>query len=164
MAISSIGLIDIVPSITKHADYLHTRLRKTDMREIWLHEADPSEALHCPLQYNHKTMTALINGKPLCMFGTVGIDDTNDAIVWALGSDLINKHKKSFYKASLKVVHMLQGDYKTIWNIVPYDHLETISWLQKLGFTVAEEYISLKNIPMLYFSRCNKEKSMTTVH
>jgi ribosomal protein S18 acetylase RimI-like enzyme len=59
---------------------------------------------------------------------------------------------------------MLQADYTKIWNIVPHDHLETISWLQKLGFTVAEEYISLKNIPMLYFSRCNKEKSMTTVH
>ena len=95
MAISNIGPIEIVPSITEHADYLHTRLRKTDMREIWLHESDPSQALHCPLQHNHKTMTALINGKPLCMFGTVKIDDTNDAIVWALGSELINKHKKS---------------------------------------------------------------------
>ena len=164
MGINNIGPIEIVPSITEHADYLHTRLRKTDMREIWLHEADPSEALHCPLQHNHKTMTALINGKPLCMFGTVAIEGTNDAIVWALGSNLINEHKKSFYKASLKVVHILQGEYETIWNIVPFDHTETISWLKKLGFNIQEEYISLKNVPMLYFSRCNNRKSMTTVH
>ena len=159
-----IGQIKIVESIEEHADFLHSRLRKMDKREIWLHDASPSDVLHCPLQHNHKTLTALYNNEPMCMFGTVAIDDTNDAIVWALGSDLIDENKKSFYKASLQVVNMLQADFTKIWNVVPCDHLQTIDWLKKLQFNISNEYFSLKNIPMLYFSRCNNQKSMATVH
>jgi hypothetical protein len=59
---------------------------------------------------------------------------------------------------------MLQADFTKIWNVVPCDHLQTIAWLKKLQFNISNEYFSLKNIPMLYFSRCNNQKSMATVH
>ena len=159
-----IGPIEIVESIESHADYLYPRLREMDKREIWLQDANPAEVLHCPLQHNHNTLTALYDSQPMCMFGTVGIDDSNDAIVWALGSNLIDEKKKSFYKASLQVVNILQSDYTKIWNVVPCDHLQTIAWLKKLNFQISNQYFSLKNVPMLYFSRCNNQKSMSRVH
>ena len=36
------------------------------------------------------------------MYVTVAIDDTNDAIVWALGSDLIDENKKVSIKRHYK--------------------------------------------------------------
>ena len=147
-----IGPIEIVESIESHADYLYPRLREMDKREIWLQDANPAEVLHCPLQHNHNTLTALYDSQP------------NDAIVWALGSNLIDEKKKSFYKASLQVVNILQSDYTKIWNVVPCDHLQTIAWLKKLDFQISNQFFALKNIPMLYFSRCNNQKSMATVH
>ena len=59
---------------------------------------------------------------------------------------------------------MLQADHEKIWNIVPYDHLETIYWLKRLGFMIGNQKLILKNTPMLYFSRCKNKKSVATVH
>jgi hypothetical protein len=162
--IKGFGPIEIVPSELRHADYLCVRLRDIDKKEIWLQDADPLEVLHCPLLGNHKTYTALCEGEPMCMFGTVNYDDSKESLVWALGSDLVNKYKKSFHKASLQIIDMLQADNKKIWNIVPYDHIETIIWLKRLGFMIENHKLILKNTPMLYFSRCKKQKSMATVH
>ena len=162
--IKGFGPIEIVPSVKEHADFLSYRLRDIDQKEIWLQDADPLEVLYCPLIENHKTYTAICKGEPMCMFGTVKAQDSEDVLVWALGSDLISQYKKSFYKASLVIVDMLQADHEKIWNIVPYDHLETIYWLKRLGFMIGNQKLILKNTPMLYFSRCKKEKSVATVH
>ena len=99
------------------------------------------------------------------MFGTVPEEERkHHAVVWALGSNTIFKYKKSFVKASLSMVELLQAKNKIIWNIVPEDHYDTILWLTKLGFTIEGQVVNIKNTTLLHFTRCQNIKNVAVVH
>ena len=165
--IIEVDAIQVIEGKESHAYYLSSRLRKNDLREVWLSDSDPLQALLTPIvdkeDLNATTYTATVGGEPICMFGTVKATD-NQAVVWALGSDKIFKYRKSFVKASIEVVNLLQNNYEKIWNVVPYDHLDTIIWLKKLGFIIENDFVLQKNVPMLHFFRCKNLENMATVH
>ena len=164
-----VDAITICESDLSHAIFLSTRLRKNDLREIWIADSNPLYALSAPIIekwfFKSVTYTGFAEGEPICMFGTVQENESDDkAIVWALGSDMVYKYKKSFVKASKKIIPILQNNYESLWNVVPYDHLETKIWLQMLGFQMDYKTFTVKNIPMVQFMRCKNYKNMSTVH
>jgi len=162
---ATVGPIKIIKAELEHASYLSTRLRNNDLREVSLANSDPLEALVTPLTMKAPTYSAMVEDKPICMFGTVPEQERkHHAIVWALGSNTIFKYKKSFVKASLSMVELLQAKNKTIWNIVPEDHYDTILWLRRLGFTIEGQVVNIKNTTLLHFTRCQNIKNVAVVH
>ena len=152
---SSIGKIDIVYANSDDANFLHNHLRPQDVRECLIHGVTPYRALHMPL-YNKKckTFTALVDDKPICMFGTMGYDENRTGSIWLLGSSLIEQNYFSFLKASVEMIELMQCDYEILENVVPADHTKTISWLGWLGFIFHKEPVIVNSYACLRFVRC----------
>ena len=80
-------------SISDDTLYLSTRLRKSDVEEIWAsHHHTPKDALMLSLEKSTVCMTILMKDKPVGMFGIVPESLLGDkAVIWLLASDDINK-------------------------------------------------------------------------
>lgn len=151
--------VKIVKATSEHAGYLQHRLRPTDIRECMISGASPWAALHMPLaDPNGKTWTILINDEPACMYGISGISDEDDlysAVIWLLGSDLIDKEWRKFLRVTRQIVDHLQDQYDILENVVPIDHKKTIKWLSWLGFMFAHKPTVINGFSCVRFVRCN---------
>ena len=153
------GDVEIVRATSEHAAYLQHRLRPTDIRECMIAGASPWAALHTPLTDKHgKTWTILFNGEPACMYGVSTVseeDDLSSAIIWLLGSDLVEKESRKFLKVTRQIVDYLQDRYDLLENVVPIDHTRTLKWLDWLGFYFSDQTTTINGFSCVRFVRCN---------
>jgi hypothetical protein len=153
------GDVEIVKATSEHAAYLQHRLRPTDIRECMIAGASPWAALHTPLRDKEsKTWTILFNGEPACMYGVSGIsqdEDLNSAVIWLLGSNLVEKESRKFLRVTRQIVEYLQDRYDLLENVVPIDHNRTIKWLDWLGFYFSDQSTVINGFPCVRFVRCD---------
>lgn len=149
--------LDIVKSTSDHSSYLQHTLRNTDLRECMIAGATPWRALHLPLSIKGaETYTVLSDEKPICMFGTVPIDNEEATIasIWLLGSYDLNDHKRTWMRLTHPVFDYFQEKYDILENVVPIDHEKTIRWLQFAGCLFSNTATVVNGYPVARFVRC----------
>lgn len=122
-------------SILKDVYYLSTRLRASDIDEIWAsHNAVPHEALNRGFENSILCLTIEDNGDPICMFGVVPLNIISDkATIWMLGSDGIDRIKIRFIRNNRKIINELLDVYSHLSNYVSVDNFKSLQWLRWLG-------------------------------
>jgi len=126
---------------------LAERMREADRQEVQAshgHTAD--EALTSSLAASTVAWTGLINGEPICMFGVGPISIlAGRGAPWMLGTDLIEKSPKTFLRRCRPCVSRMLSVYPYLENYVHEQNSVSIKWLRWLGFTLADEPVTLPN-------------------
>jgi len=126
-------------AIKSDVDYLKTRLRKSDIDEVWASDHfDPETALRISLEKSLWSATVQ-NGHPIAMFGiNPEIILGDKAVVWFLATDDLKLIERRFLRNSKKFIKLMLGYYGVLYNYVKADHHEAIAWLTFLGAKIDE--------------------------
>jgi|TARA_R110000822_G_scaffold267654_1_gene391149 hypothetical protein len=120
----------------------------------------PWRALMSPLQNSSaETYTALVDDKPVMMFGVVPEHELVGTI-WMLCSDVVDKHPKTFIKWSPAFLDYFQEQYFLLQNVCPVEHYKTLTWLGYLGFMIMPNSFEINGHQVLRFVRCQESESM----
>lgn len=115
--------------------YLHTRLRRSDVEEVYAsNHHDPYSALCLSYSRSLVCLTVVYSGVPVAMFG-INADNLigNKAVIWLLGTDELTKHRIRFARHSKRFVDMFLEMYPMLFNYVHDDNKESIVWLRRIG-------------------------------
>ena len=130
----------IIPATVDHAQFISATIRPEDRDEMWAAcMQNPSQALENGLRFSDKTMTAMVNGLPVAMWGVVPESLIGNAgTPWMVASFLIDKEFRTFLKHCRPPVMELLNQYDKLENYVDARNVRSIQWLRWLGFTIEE--------------------------
>jgi hypothetical protein len=116
--------------------WIASRIRKEDADECAAAAGQtPTEALTGSVGGSDVCRTIEYAGAPIAMFGFKGTPG-HEAIVWMLGTDDIDKAKKSFMRSVHENIHRFLCVYPVLYNYVDGQNLKAVSWLRKMGAEV----------------------------
>lgn len=76
----------------------------------------------------------MTNGKkPVCIFGLSKETYEYGRVIWCLGTDDIDKHKKAFVMYSRNVLTWWRDQYGSLFNYVAAKNVKSIRWLKSMG-------------------------------
>lgn len=127
----------------KDADEMAPNLRQADIAELVAvvgEDADAQDVLRYGVEVSHQPFTALVDDKPICIFGAV-MEPVQQHIgsVWMMGTDGIEKHKMFFLRQSGKCLDKLFEPFSLLWNCVDKRNDLHIKWIKWLGFSFLRE-------------------------
>lgn len=127
----------------EHALYIAENMRQQDVIELKKLDSTPLGALTDGL-VGQECFTLLVDEQPIMMFGMKehGFDS---AIIWALGTDEVLKHKKEFLIQSIRWRDTYLKEYSTLFNHVDVENKISIRWLKWLGATFGKPYFLGQN-------------------
>lgn len=133
--------LQIVPATEEHARAIAANPRVADEREVRAScGLSVGWALRYGIRHSTHAWTAIIHGKPVCMFGlTLTSAITGSGSVWCLGSaDMdIPAVRRVFVEWAPKVLADVQARYRgTLFNYVDVRNNAAIRWLKWMGFTL----------------------------
>ena len=116
-------------------------MREEDAAEVEASSGHtPTEAILASIEATHTTYAALVGDELLALFGLSRVEtprgQATRATVWALTSTAVERHRKGFYRASVRVVAALSGNVPILYNFVDARYTKAVSWLRRLGFEV----------------------------
>lgn len=141
---------------------LNMQLRKEDAIEILTSE-ECLNPENIPLIINNSIEFSINSGGDCQLF----LDENKDVIavfgvarelfgniVWLLGTDKINLHKKEFVKKTKVLADFYTFKYQYIYNFVDSRYTKAIKWIKALGFLFDDSInISFMKVPFYYFYR-----------
>lgn len=117
-------------------DYLKTRLRPSDVVEIWAANREtPEMALVAGLKCSTSCWTVKFKGEAVAMFGVArgaGVPD-GFGCIWFLASDGLLKMRTTFLKLSRRFVDEMLKDYSVLFNMTDDRNEVAIKWLRWCG-------------------------------
>jgi hypothetical protein len=131
--------IRVRTSVKKDAEYLHDKLRKSDVEEVWKsHHHTPKEALERSTNNSIFCLT-IENCVPIGMFGICPEQLLGDkASIWMLGSDDINKITYKIVRECRNFIKKMLEYYPYLHNFVDAENKKSIQWLKWMGATMSE--------------------------
>lgn len=127
--------------------HLAARMRQSDRDEVAAstgHTAE--EALTSSLLGSTQTWTGLIDGEPVCMFGVGPLSVlAGRGAPWMLGTDTLERWPRTFLRRCRPCVAAMLSVYPWLENYVDERNTLSKKWLAWLGFTLAEEPVTLVN-------------------
>lgn len=140
-----------------HVAFLAPRLRDADLRELAAVRGRPDAraALLDGLNSPDPTYTALVDGEPVCMFGTAPSAFPEAGQVWLLGTDRLRQLSSIFLRQSRPWVSRLHARYPVLANCCDKRNDVHIRWLRWCGFTFIREHATfgVARVPFLEFVR-----------
>ena len=136
-------------------EYLSTRLRQSDIDEVWAsHNHTPHEALKISLERSTLCLTIVDNNIPIAMFGINPDFILSDkAVIWFLSSDGIYKIKKRFLRNCKIFINMMLDQYEILYNFVDARNTDSIKWLKSLGADISAPFVfGSERMKFCYFS------------
>ena len=99
-----------------HVQYVADNMRQSDIDELAKLGKTPLQALTEGLN-STECFTLLVNEQPIMIFGMEesGLDS---AVIWALGTDDVFKHRREFLRQSVKWRDSFLKDYSILFNHV----------------------------------------------
>lgn len=133
-------MIRIEKATLAHADRIAANLRESDRLEVMAsHGHNPFEACRASVLVSRFAYCALADGVPFYLFGLrTGTAVFNTASIWALGTDELRRHAKTFWPASQNFVAFCRGHADELSNYVDCRNTASIAWLKRLGFQFEE--------------------------
>lgn len=118
-------------------EYLKTRLRESDVREVWAsNNHSPEEALQLSLDKSIFCLT-VHNGHPLAIFGITTENILGKkATIFMLSSPELDMIRIRFARNSRFFINMLLEFYPFLENYVHKDNPQSIRWLKMCGASV----------------------------
>ena len=149
--------IKVRKSVKSDAEYIATRMRHSDIQEIWAsNHVEPLEALRKGMEHSIYCRT-IENGPPIAMFGICPKDILgNSATLWMLGTDALNKIKIKFLRHNKEIINAMLDYYSYLDNYVDVRNQKSIEWLRFLGakFDEPAPYgVEGKNFQHFYFTK-----------
>lgn len=123
------------PACTADAHELAPRLREADRKEIvTLSGVTPLTALLVSLKRSTEARSIVIHGETHAMYGYSADPLGRAAMVWALGSDHLPKHRLTLIKEMKRFLDGVQRQHGRLVNIVDEENTAAIELLRRLGF------------------------------
>lgn len=147
-------------STIEDVDYLCTRLRESDVHEVYAsHHYSPFMALYLSLYKSVIALTVEDHGIPLAMFGLNPETIMGSrGVVWLLASTDLNYRKVRFVRHTKKFIKLMMTNYTFIYNFVHENNTESIEWLRRSGAVIYEPRpygVEGENFRFFYFERGN---------
>lgn len=122
----------------EHATHLAAHMRPLDVDECLASgHATPLDAVLSGMDRGH-SVALFLGGELAAIYGVVCVKDApTPFFLWALTTDAVDRHRKSFFKASKWVVERLRG-LGPLFTLVDARHHLSLRWLARLGFKVSE--------------------------
>lgn len=118
---------------------LAPRLRAADRREIArLSGVTPLTALLGSVRQSTEARSVVIDGQVEAMFGHAADPLGRSAMIWALGSDLLPKHRFTLIKEMRRYLDAVQERHGMLVNIIDDENERAIELLKRLGFTFGQ--------------------------
>lgn len=132
--------IEIVDATNDHAVDMAVNMRKADVDEVWASAMiSPLSALIHSLESDGKSWTALLDGKPIAMFGVgYGSDLGRTGFPWMLGTDEIANHPIHVLRNNRRYLPKMKEGRRVLVNFVDSRNTTAIRWLKWLGFKIEE--------------------------
>lgn len=147
-------MIEIVPAKLTHVGPIAVNMREIDQLECRIFGHSPKDALRLGLMASTIAWTALVDGKPVAMFGasTVSLLD-GIGRPWMLMTDEAVRHQKALVRFGRIYTAAIHRHYARLENWVHVDNSAAIRWLSRLGFAVGGVDV-IRGHPMRPFARC----------
>lgn len=147
-------MIEIVPARLTHVGPIAVNMREIDKLECSVFGHSPKDALRLGLMASTIAWTALVDGKPVAMFGASTIS-LLDGIgrPWMLMTDEAMRHQKALVRFGHIYTAAIHRHYARLENWVHVDNSAAIRWLSRLGFAVGGVDV-IRGQPMRPFVRC----------
>jgi hypothetical protein len=107
-----------------------------DLRAIgdWTKD-EPEAVLRTAIYSNDPIFTGLVNGVPVCMFGSYQPSlMENKIVVWMLGCNRLRKHPKLLMRYAYKILDELGRGYNQIVAMMDPEYEAAMRWVKRLGF------------------------------
>lgn len=126
------------PATLDDAVYLAPRLRAADAEELDAFDDTPHEAkLRRSIERSEVALAATDDGEPIAVLGVGRMSMLSSVgIIWMLGSDGIERHRREVLRASKVFLQCCERDYIMLRNFVYTGHHRSLRWLAWLGFTI----------------------------
>lgn len=127
--------IRVRDTIPQDVEYLKSRLRQSDIEEVWAsHHHTPEEALTLSYRESVLCFTIQVKDTPIAMFGIVAETILgNRATVWLLASDDMKKIQHRFLRYSKAFIQKMLSFYSLLYNFVDMRNLDSRRWLKWCG-------------------------------
>ena len=140
------------PSTMDDVEYLSTRLKEEDVREVWTsHKHTAEQSLKLSFDNSQECLTIEENGEAIAMFGINAETVLGDkAIIWFLSSEKIKFMKTKFLRRSKDYVNMFLKQYSLLYNLIDDRNVASIKWLKSIGAKFAGKTM-INGYPFQYF-------------
>lgn len=134
-----------------HAIKLAPQLRPYDMLECRACGMEPFEALMYALEHDDETYTVLLpDDTPIAMFGVGKAVPLNEAYIWLLGSNGIERVGLQFLRECRALVQWLVEPYGEALNYVAADYSKSVRWLKWMGAEFLD-IVHLRGVAFIQF-------------
>jgi hypothetical protein len=130
--------VEIRPPTEKDLDELVRAMRAEDRAECIACGYEPGEGLRRAVEDSGEHVLALvIDYQVAAIWGVVPVKDGIGA-VWALTSTVVNRHRKIFWRFSVRAFERLTTEWPFLFAAVDARYTAAVRWLKRLGFTIGE--------------------------
>lgn len=132
--------VEVVPARVTHVGPIASRIRDIDRVECEAMGHGVKHALRQGFMLSDRCWTALVDGRPEAMFGSVTISAIDRrATVWFLGTDEVYRHGRVLRSWGPGLVRKAVPDGWTAENLVSVENVKAIRLLRCWGFSVSSE-------------------------
>lgn len=145
-------MLEIVPAIPIHVNYIANRLRDIDRIECEAMGHSPKQALRNGVKFSDKAWTALVDGKPQAMFGVVVRSAlTGEGTPWFLGTSEVYRHGRDLLTLGPYFVRQCVDSTPRLENLVSVYNSKAMRLLRHWGFTIEDEVNLFGGVPFKTF-------------
>ena len=144
--------VEVVPARITHVGPIASRIRDIDRIECEAMGHSPKHAMRQGFMLSDRCWTALVDGRPEAMFGSVTISALDRrAAVWMLGTDEVYRHGRALLKMGPALIRLAVDSSWWAGNLVSSANGKAIRLLQAWGFTVDPEEYMVDGVPFRQF-------------
>lgn len=139
-----------------HLEVVAENCREMDRREIYLTcLLRPKQALELTAQEAVASWCALLDGKPVAVFGVNYLSHLdNTGVPWFVATDDIVKCRIQALKLSRKYFDRMARAFRVMENYVWVENTVAVHWLKWMGFDMGEpEIYGAGRVPFMKFSK-----------
>lgn len=144
----------LVPAEPAHVPFLAHHLRPIDRFECLAMGRSPAAALEHGLSASAFCCTAMIGTEPHAMFGLV-VDSVlaSRGIPWFLGTGQVRHHGRALVGHGPAIIARMHDHAQHLVNFVSSDNRPAIALLERWGFNVEQEHITMRGAAFRRFTR-----------
>lgn len=146
------GRVEVVPARVTHVGPIASRIRDIDRIECEAMGHSAKHALRQGFMLSDRCWTALVDGRPEAMFGSVTISALDRrATVWFLGTDEVYRHGRVLRSWGPGLIRRAVDSSWWAGNLVSSANGKAIRLLEAWGFTVEPEEHMVGGVPFRQF-------------
>lgn len=145
--------VEIKKPTQADVDMLIANIRHDDRQELEASHGDYKKAIQSSFDKSQYKWSVYADGQFVCLFGMHKLGVLSDtAIIWMLGTELIERHKGAFIRHSREYIQAMLNVSPVLTNHCDVRSSKTVRWLKLMGFTFfdAEPY-GVKGYPFYRF-------------